>query len=79
MPITSACSNLKDSQSMVQPVMILIIVAYLASFVVMRAPESNFAVWLSFFPTVTPFAMMLRLAMPPGPPNGGSTDPAVSC
>jgi ABC-2 type transport system permease protein len=23
---------------------------------------------LSFFPTVTPFAMMLRLAMPPGPP-----------
>ena len=66
--IGSACSNLKDSQSMVQPVMILIIVAYLASFVVMRAPESSLAVWLSFFPTVTPFAMVLRLAMPPGPP-----------
>ncbi len=66
--IGSACTNLKDSQSMVQPVMILIIVAYLASFVVMRAPESGLAVGLSFFPTVTPFAMMLRLAMPPGPP-----------
>ena len=26
------------------------------------------AVVLSFIPTVTPFAMMQRLAMPPGPP-----------
>jgi len=66
--VGSACSNLKDSQSMVQPVMILIILAYLSSFVVMRAPESGLAVGLSFFPTVTPFAMVLRLAMPPGPP-----------
>ena len=66
--IGSACSDLKDSQSMVQPAMMLIILAYLASFVVMRAPESRLAVGLSMFPTITPFAMMLRLAMPPGPP-----------
>ena len=39
--IGSACSDLKDSQSMVQPAMMLIILAYLASFVVMRAPESG--------------------------------------
>lgn len=64
----SACSDLKDSQSMVQPAMMLIILAYLGSFVVMRAPESNLAVGLSFFPTMTPFAMMLRIVMPPGPP-----------
>ena len=66
--IGSACSDLKDSQSMVQPAMMLIILAYLASFVVMRAPESALSVGLSMFPTITPFAMMLRLAMPPGPP-----------
>ena len=66
--IGSACSDLKDSQSMVQPAMMLIILAYLASFVVMRAPESALSVGLSFFPTITPFAMMLRLVMPPGPP-----------
>ena len=66
--IGSACSDLKDSQSMVQPAMMLIILAYLASFVVMRAPESGLAVGLSMFPTITPFAMMLRLVMPPGPP-----------
>ena len=66
--IGSACSNLKDSQSMIQPAMMLIILAYLGSFVVMRAPESGLAVGLSMFPTITPFAMMLRLAMPLGPP-----------
>lgn len=66
--IGSACSDLKDSQSMVQPAMMLIILAYLASFVVMRAPDSSLSVGLSMFPTITPFAMVLRLAMPPGPP-----------
>ena len=66
--IGSACSDLKDSQSMVQPAMMLIILAYLGSFIVLRAPESALSVGLSFFPTMTPFAMMLRLVMPPGPP-----------
>jgi len=66
--IGSACSDLKDSQSMIQPAMMLILLAYLGSFVVMRAPESGLSVGLSMFPTITPFAMMLRLAMPPGPP-----------
>ncbi len=64
----SACSDLKDAQSMLQPAMMLIIGAYFASFLIIRAPESPVAVALSFFPTATPFAMLLRLAMPPGPP-----------
>lgn len=64
----SACSNLKDSQSMVQPAMMLIVLAYLASFFTLRAPESNLAIGLSFFPTLTPFTMMLRIVIPPGPP-----------
>jgi ABC-2 type transport system permease protein len=66
--VGSACSSLKDSQSMVQPAMMLILLAYLGSFVVMRAPESGLAVGMSFFPTITPFAMMLRIVLPPGPP-----------
>lgn len=64
----SACSDLKDAQSMLQPAMVLIMLAYLGSFVVIRNPESSVAVGMSFFPTMTPFAMMLRIAMPPGPP-----------
>ncbi len=64
----SACSDLKDAQSMMQPAMVLIMLAYLGSFVVIQNPESSVAVGMSFFPTMTPFAMMLRMAMPPGPP-----------
>lgn len=64
----SACSDLKDAQSMMQPAMILIMLAYLGSFIVIQNPESNIAVGMSFFPTTTPFAMLLRMAMPPGPP-----------
>ena len=64
----SACSDLKDAQSMMQPALLLIMLPYLASFAVVRAPDSSLAVGLSMFPTVTPFIMMIRLAMPPGPP-----------
>jgi ABC-2 type transport system permease protein len=64
----SACSDLKDAQSMMQPAILLIMLPYLASFMVIRAPDSGLVVGMSMFPTVTPFIMMMRLAMPPGPP-----------
>jgi ABC-2 type transport system permease protein len=64
----SACSDLKDAQSMMQPAMILLLLAYMGSFIVIQNPESNVAIGMSFFPTMTPFAMLLRMAMPPGPP-----------
>lgn len=64
----SACSDLKDAQSMMQPAMVLIMLAYLGSFIVIRNPDSGIAIGMSFFPTLTPFAMLLRMAMPPGPP-----------
>jgi ABC-2 type transport system permease protein len=64
----SACSDLKDAQSMMQPAILLIMLPYLASFMVVRAPESSLAVGMSMFPTITPFIMIMRLAIPPGPP-----------
>jgi len=66
--LSSACADLKDAQSMLQPAMMTLIVSYLSSFLVIRAPESPLAIGLSFVPMVSPFAMMLRIAMPPGPP-----------
>ena len=35
----SACSDLKDAQSMLQPAMLLVLAAYLGSFIVMRNPD----------------------------------------
>jgi len=66
--LSSACSDLKDAQSLLQPAMMVLIAAYLASFLVVRAPDAPLAVALSFFPLFTPFAMLLRLAMSPPPP-----------
>jgi ABC-2 type transport system permease protein len=64
----SACSSISDAQSLLQPAMMLLLLAYLGSFVVMRAPDSKLAVAMSLFPTMTPFSMMLRIAVPPGAP-----------
>jgi ABC-type Na+ efflux pump permease subunit len=66
--LSSACSDLKDAQSLLQPAMMVLIAAYLASFLVVRAPDAPLAVALSFFPLFTPFSMLLRLAMSPPPP-----------
>jgi ABC-2 type transport system permease protein len=64
----SACSSISDAQSLLQPAMMLLLIAYLGSFVAIRAPDSSIAVAMSLFPTMTPFAMMLRIAIPPGAP-----------
>jgi ABC-2 type transport system permease protein len=65
----SACSSINDAQSLMQPAMLLLMLAYVGSFVVVRAPDSVLAVGMSFIPTMTPFAMMLRMAIPPGAPS----------
>jgi ABC-2 type transport system permease protein len=66
--LSSACSDLKDAQSLLQPAMLVLIAAYLVSFMVIRAPDAPLAVALSFVPIFTPFAMLLRLAMSPPAP-----------
>jgi ABC-2 type transport system permease protein len=64
----SACTTINDAQSLLQPAMTLLLLAYFGSFVAIRAPDSPLAIGMSFFPTMTPFAMMLRIAVPPGVP-----------
>ncbi len=66
--IGAACSDLKDSQSMMQPVMIFLMLPLFASPVVLRAPGAALSIGLSLFPTAAPFLMLLRLAMTPPPP-----------
>jgi len=66
--IGSACSDLKDSQAMMQPVMLFLALPVLMSTFVLRAPNSPLAVGLSMFPPATPFLMLVRLALTPAPP-----------
>jgi len=66
--LSSAASDLKDAQSLLQPAMFVLIIGYVSSLLVIQAPESPLVVAMSFFPPMTPFTMMLRLAIAPGPP-----------
>jgi ABC-2 type transport system permease protein len=66
--IGAACSDLKDAQGMMTPAMLIMMLPWMTWFAVVNAPESPMATGLSLFPTATPFLMLLRIALPPGPP-----------
>ena len=66
--VGAACSDLKDAQSMMQPMMFFMLIPIFMAPIVLQAPNSTIAVVISFLPTATPFAMLLRLALTPPPP-----------
>jgi ABC-type Na+ efflux pump permease subunit len=65
--IGAACSEMRDAQSMMTPAMLIVMLPMFVWFVVLKSPDSTFAVVLSLLPPATPFLMLLRLAIPPGP------------
>ena len=66
--IGAACNDLKDSQNMMTPVMLLVMMPILTAGSVLRAPDGTLATVLSLIPTAAPFLMMLRISLQPGPP-----------
>lgn len=66
--IGAACSDLKDAQGMMGPAMMFMMLPWMTWFAVLNAPESPMAIGLSLFPSATPFLMLLRILLPPGPP-----------
>jgi ABC-2 type transport system permease protein len=66
--IGAACSDLKDAQSMMTPAMLIMMMPALTWFSIINAPDSTVSVVLSLVPTAAPFLMLLRIAIPPGPP-----------
>jgi ABC-2 type transport system permease protein len=64
--IGAACTDMKETQSFLMPVMFI---ACLPLFVLVRiieSPNGTFATALSFFPPSTPMLMITRQAVPPG-------------
>jgi len=66
--VGAAVSDLKESQSLLTPVMVLIMAPVFVWGNVMQAPTATFAVVCSLFPPATPMLMLLRQAIPPGVP-----------
>lgn len=64
----SACSELRDAQSMMMPAMLVIMVPMFAWTAVLEAPNGSVAQALTYFPTATPLILLIRVLAPPGPP-----------
>jgi len=67
--VGAACSDLKDSQGMMTPVMMLLMVPIFMWMPVLKAPDGTMATVMSLVPTAAPFLMMLRISLAPGPPG----------
>lgn len=63
----SACSELRDAQTLMLPAMLIVMVPMFALSVVLESPSGHAALALTYFPTATPLIFLLRVLAPPGP------------
>ncbi len=68
MAIGAAVNQTAEAQSLMGPVMILMIMPYMLSPIIGQAPNSTFSIAISFIPPINTFAMMSRLASDAPPP-----------
>jgi ABC-2 type transport system permease protein len=66
--VGAACTDMKEAQSLLWPVMVLAMLPMFVALPIIREPTSPFAFWASFFPPATPMLMIARQAVPPGLP-----------
>ena len=66
--IGSACNDLKEAQSLMTPVWLLVCAPMFVWIYVIKEPMSAFATGLSLFPPCTPMLMLMRQATPVGVP-----------
>lgn len=66
--IGSACTDVKDAQNLMLPIMLPLTVPLMLSAAVVESPSSSLAVALSMFPLSAPIVMLLRVGLHPSPP-----------
>ncbi len=64
----SACTELRDAQSLMMPVLIILMVPLFAWGPILESPNGTVAVALTYFPTATPMIFLVRVLSSPGPP-----------
>lgn len=67
--ISAACQDLKDTQNFMAPIIILLIIPMILSVVTIESPDGPLATTVSMIPPLSVMAMMMRVAIPPGPPD----------
>jgi ABC-type Na+ efflux pump permease subunit len=62
MAVGASVSQLKEAQSLLLPVWVMLMSPMFIWFMVIREPNGPLATWFSFFPPATPTMMMLRMS-----------------
>lgn len=65
----SAVSELREAQTLMTPIMMIIMIPWLLWMPISRAPSSMFSMIMSFVPGINPFVMMIRLSSTEPPPT----------
>lgn len=60
--IGAAVNDMREAQTLMSPVMVLLMIPWMTWFLIQRAPNSALATILSFIPGPSPFVMVIRLA-----------------
>jgi ABC-2 type transport system permease protein len=68
MAIGSAVNEMREAQSLMMPIILLLIIPYMLAMPISRDPNSSFSTIISFVPPVNGFAMLLRMSSPAPPP-----------
>jgi ABC-2 type transport system permease protein len=63
--IGAACTDMKETQTLLMPIMVIVCLPMFVITNVIREPNSDFAFWASLFPPATPMLMIGRHAVPP--------------
>jgi len=66
--VGAAVNQIADAQSLMGPIMLLLLTPYILTPIIGQAPSSTFSVVVSFIPPVNTFAMLARLASDTPPP-----------
>lgn len=66
--VGAAVTDLKEAQSLMMPVMLIVVAPMFVWMNVLKEPTAAFSVALSLFPPATPMLMTLRQSVPPGVP-----------
>jgi ABC-2 type transport system permease protein len=63
--VGAACTEIKETQALLMPVMIVLILPLMVWLTIVQEPLSGFSVWASLVPVATPMLMLLRMAASP--------------
>jgi ABC-2 type transport system permease protein len=66
--VGAACNDVKDAQSLLTPFMLLMMTPLFLLPFLIQEPNGKTAVVLSLLPPATPFLMLMRVCISPGPP-----------